>query len=270
MCVRGGRLLIFIGLGFAAAAASALVAAGLGGDGKPVDALPDLDQTAPGELSGRNGGTLAKPRFYLGFESAAENVGDGALIVVGSRRSRDEKDMRLRQQIHRTDGSTRSIPIPSKLRYVRSADHSHWHMLGFMRYELRRADRSLVRPDRKTGFCLGDRYRIEPTLERAQPARFRDECGKKKPGLLRITEGISVGFGDDYDAHLEGQEFEITGLTAGRYLLVHRVNTSRLLREKDYRNNAASMALELSWPGGTSQPPRIDVIARCPSSATCP
>jgi hypothetical protein len=266
--VHGGRLLIFIGLGLAAAAVLALVAAGLGGDGEPADALPDLDQTAPGELSGRSAGTAAKPRFFLGFESAAENIGDGPLVVLGSRPSIAESTMRARQQIRRTDGSTRSIQIPTTLSYVRSIDHSHWHLIGFMRYELRRADGRLVRPDRKTGFCLGDRYQI-PTMLGRRKAVPRFECGRGKPEALRLREGISVGYGDDYDAHLEGQEFEITGLPAGRYLLVHRVNSSRLLRETDYGNNVASMALALSWPRGLRQPPRIDVIARCPSTSTC-
>lgn len=270
MGVSGRRLLVSIGFAVAAAATLALVARGVGG-GEPVDELPDLDQAAPGELSGRTGGTAARPRFYLGFESAAGNLGDGPLIVLGSRRSSGVPGMRVTQQVRRTDGSTRSVAVATTLRYVRSADHSHWHMLGFMRYELRRADGSLVHPDRKTGFCLGDRYRLQPMLGRPQGvAGFREECGKKKPGLLQVREGISVGYGDDYDAHLEGQEFEITGLPAGRYLLVHRVNSGRLLHESDYGNNAASLALNLSWPRGTKLPPRLDVVSRCPSTATCP
>ena len=48
------------------------------------------------------------------------------------------------------------------------------------------------------------------------------------------------------------------------------MNSNRLLTEKDYGNNAASMALELSWPRGTRLPPSIEVVSRCPSTATCP
>ena len=266
--MRGGRRLIVIGFGLAAAAVLALIALGVARGGKTVDLLPDLDQAAPGELSGRTGGTTANPRFFLGFESAAGNLGDGPLIVLGSRPSARVRTMRVTQEIQRTDGTARSVGVATRLRYVRSPDHSHWHLLGFMRYELRSADGSLVRPDRKTGFCLGNRYEIRPPLERKPKPRFG--CGKNKPGVLGVREGISVGYGDDYDAHLEGQEFEITGLPAGRYLLVHRVNSRRLLTEKDYGNNAASMALELSWPRGTRLPPSIEVVARCPSSASCP
>jgi lysyl oxidase len=268
--VRRGRLLISAGLTVPVAIAVSLLV-GTSRGGETIDLVPNLDQAAPGELAGRTGGTLAKPQFFLGFESAAENVGEGPLVVIGNRPNVGVSRMRIVQEIRRTDGSTRTIPAPASLRYVRSPDHSHWHFLGFMRYELRTAEGRRVRRDRKTGFCLGDRYRLglKPAHAEASP-RFADECGKGKPGLLSMREGISVGYGDNYKANLEGQEFDVTELPAGRYVLVHRVNPQRLLRESDYGNNAASMALALSWPRGRRLPPRIDVIARCPATATCP
>lgn len=179
--------------------------------------------------------------------------------------------MTLRQEIRRSDGSSRTVPLRSRMRYVHSADHSHWHLLAFMRYELRSQDGSRVQRDRKTGFCLGDRYRPSiDVLDRESSARFSDRCGKGAPRLLTIREGISVGWGDNYAAHLEGQEFDVTGLPAGRYVLVHSVNRSRDLLESDYADNTASMAFDLGWPRGTKVPPRIDVVARCPGTATCP
>ena len=84
-----------------------------------------------------------------------------------------------------------------------------------------------------------------------------------------MNEGISVGWGDNYQPHLEGQELELTSLPAGRYVLVHRVNTTRDIVESDYTDNVASMAIDLSWPDGPKRPPSIDVVARCPGSATC-
>lgn len=239
--------------------------------GEAVDLLPNLTQAAPDKLSGRDGGTLASPTFFLGFQSAAANLGTGPLIVLGRRRDVGQQRMALRQQIQRSDGSTRTVRLRSTLRYVRSADHSHWHVLGFMRYELRSADSSLVVRDRKSGFCLGDRYRADLALPgRSRFARFSDRCGKGAPRLLTIREGISVGWGDDYAAHLEGQELEITSLPPGRYVLVHRVNPDRDFRESDYSDNASSMAIDISWPRGRKLPPRIDVVARCPGIATCP
>ena len=58
---------------------------------------------------------------------------------------------------------------------------------------------------------------------RAEPV-FESRCGLEQTQLLGIREGISVGYGDDYAANLEGQYLPLTGLADGRYVLVHRVN----------------------------------------------
>lgn len=260
------RRLILLGAATGAAVAAAMGWTLTAGDGPARDLLPNLVAAAPGALDGR---TAPGPRFYLGFASAAANLGAGPLVVVGRRAGRAEPEMQLRQRIERTDGSTRVVPVGATLRYVRSPDHSHWHLLGFMRYELRSTDGSTRLRDRKTGFCLGDRYRADSDLG-PDRAAFPDRCGKGAPRRLTIREGISVGWGDNYQPNLEGQELDVTDLPAGRYVLVHRVNPQRLLRESDYADNVSSLAVDLSWPRGRSAPPRVGVVARCPVTATCP
>jgi hypothetical protein len=76
-----------------------------------------------------------------------------------------------------------------------------------------------------------------------------------------------VGYGDDYPSNLEGQSLRLTGLAAGRYLLVHRVNVGRRLRETEYGNNASSLLLRLRWRAGS---PRLRVLRRCPDTERCP
>jgi hypothetical protein len=66
---------------------------------------------------------------------------------------------------------------------------------------------------------------------------------------------------------LEGQYIDVTGLPPGRYLLVHRVNGDRELREASYANNAASALVELQRSGGRAT---VTVVATCPDSARCP
>ena len=268
---RSRRLLLLAGVALLVVVAGSVVAWVAAADrGDPDDLLPNLTQAAPDRLSGRTGGTVSQPRFFLGFESAAANLGVGPLIVLG-RRSGDQQRMTLRQQIELSDGSARTVPLRASLRYVRSADHEHWHVDGFMRYELRSASGDRVARDRKTGFCLGDRYRANLALPGRSPtAVYSNRCGRGQPQLRTINEGISVGWGDNYAAHLEGQELELTSLPAGRYVLVHRVNSARDIRESDYSDNAASMAIAISWPRGRTLSPRIDVVARCPLSVTCP
>jgi Lysyl oxidase len=267
---RPRRLLLLAGVAFLVAAAGAVaVWAAASDQGEPKDLLPNLTQAAPDDLNGRTGGTAGNPRFFLGFQSAAANLGEGPLMVLGSRKS-GQPTMKLRQQIRRSDGSTREVPLEFTMLYVRSPDHAHWHVLQFMRYELRAADSNRIVRDQKTGFCLGDRY-VASLAVPGRPPRplYRNRCGRGDTDRLSISEGISVGWGDNYEPHLEGQELELTSLPAGRYVLVHRVNTTRDIVESDYADNVASMAIDLSWPRGPKLPPSIDVVARCPGSATC-
>jgi hypothetical protein len=174
--------------------------------------------------------------------------------------------MRATQVILRSGSGTRRVPAVGTMRFVDSETHRHWHLLRFDTYELRRAaDTSLVAPDRKTGFCLGDRYNAGA---RANP-RLTGNCGPDRPGLSAIQMGITVGFGDDYPAHLEGQEFEVTGLAAGRYIVVNRVNADGRLREANPRNNVASALVRLEWPSGTSRAPRVETLKRCRNTWLC-
>jgi Lysyl oxidase len=212
--------------------------------------LPDLSPQPPGPLTvlavDRDGGQ----RFQLGFRSAADNLGMGPLIVDAHRDPRRPTMLVTTQLVTRSDGSEVRRPLPARLRYVHSEDHSHWHYLGFMRYELRRlgGGRRLGR-DHKTGFCLGDRYptpSTQPVRGKRGPAAFETDCGKGMPELSSLREGISVGYGDDYDAHLEGQEIDITDLPPGRYVLVHTVNPDRSLAELTYRNNTSRATIRIA------------------------
>jgi hypothetical protein len=246
-------------LGLAAHALSGQAAAG-------VSLLPDLEQEAPSRLVVS---LAAKGQYVLGFRSAVRNVGDGALIIAGHRFDQGMETMVADQQIERRGGAVSVIRGVGRLRYVVSLDHRHWHLLGFERYELRRpgGKAALVR-DRKTGFCLGDRYDV---ADRSLPGRapapvYTSRCGLGEPALLGVSEGISVGYGDDYAANIEGQYLPLTGLAAGRYVLVHRVNTDRRLRELRYDNDAASILLRLRWRDGV---PQLAVLATCPNSARC-
>ena len=227
--------------------------------------LPDLDQEVPWDLQITSRGPRESRQYRLGFGSAVRNIGDGPLIISGRRKRAGIPTMTADQLIEGADARG----AVGRLRYVHSHDHEHWHLLGFERYELRRAGGGARRvADRKTGFCLGDRYRTHNSALRAAPPapRYTSRCGLGQPDRLRLVEGISVGYGDDYRANLEGQSLRLTGLADGRYVLVHRVNVRRRLHETDYSNNASSLLLRLRWRAGV---PRIGVLRRCPDTERC-
>ncbi len=224
----------------------------------PRELLPDLDQRAPFRL------TMLGTK--LGFASATDNVGEGPVWVRGARGSATSP-MRATQLVSMSDRSVRSYEDAGRLRYTPSPTHTHWHLLGFQRYELRTLEGDLVVRDRKSGFCLADHYGLAARRVTAfTGSRFLGNCAASNPRALSVEQGTSIGFTDLYPAHFHGQNLELRGVPAGIYLLIHRANPGQLLEEIDYTNNDAALRIRLSWSGGT---PRVETLRTCQSSATC-
>ena len=232
---------------------------------RPLELLPDFDQQPPRDLEVRRTGR----RFLLWFTSAADNVGLGPFIVNGRRRGAGA--MRAYQRVRLANGSLRTHPEIGAWRYNSSSDHSHWHLVDFQRYELRREDGSLVVRDRKSGFCIGDRYGVAPGRIAGRTSRpvFRGFCNLYQPGASNVDAGTSVGFSDRYHSHLDGQNVDLTNVRPGRYVLVNRANPSAELHELRYENNAASVAIQVTRPRGRRSAPAVRVLATCPDSDRC-
>ena len=172
------------------------------------------------------------------------------MLLVGSRPDQADPAMSVEQLVRRSDGTMSNYPVDGEIRFVQSETHRHWHFLDFERYDIVTPEGETVGRDEKTGFCLGDRYdaarSVELPGEPEQPV-WTQECGRGQPERLIVREGISPGYGDDYVPRLEGQSIDITGLPPGRYVLRHRVNVDRALRESDYGDNSAEVPFELTW-----------------------
>jgi hypothetical protein len=217
--------------------------------------LPDLVQRLPSQLYVTQRGR----RRLLAFGSAVENVGQGVLWIQG-RRPRGRRVMRADQLVRRSDGTVQRLANAGFLRYDRAPTHSHWHFQPFERYELYGVGGAapLVR-DRKQGFCFGDRFRGR----NPRPPRFRaGDCGLGRPSARRVVEGTSVGYVDIYPPELHGQFVDVTGLRAGRYVLVHRANPQFGLRERSYANNQAGVLIQLGRAA-------VRVLGRCDVPAAC-
>ena len=136
--------------------------------------LPDLDQRAPAGLTVQR----REGRFLLGFVSATDNVGAGAVRIRGTR-TRPAQTMRADQLVTRRGSGTRVVRNVGTLRYAWSPSHSHWHLLGFQRYELVEAfEGETSRRDRKSGFCLADHYGLaRHRVRNFRGGRFYGSCG---------------------------------------------------------------------------------------------
>ncbi len=228
----------------------------------PGELLPDLDQRTPVGLTV----IRSHGRYRLGFDSSTENIGRGPLVIRGVR-APGQRAMQAHQLVERRGGSVRVVRNVGLLHYELHEPHFHWHLQDFVRYELSSASNgAVVARDRKTGFCLIDRYgRSLRNVPGTGPPRFVGDCGSGQPDARAVLEGSSVGYIDRYPALFHGQDLDLTGLPAGRYVLAHRANPDRSMRELRYTNNAASVLLRLSWPNGPAGAPVVSVLRRCES-----
>jgi len=227
--------------------------------------LPDLDQRAPADIT-----VLALDGAWrLGFSSATENVGDGPLWLRGTRETPSE--LRADQIVSLRGGGTKVVRRVGRMRYEYHSPHFHWHFQPFVRYELRAAaDHRLLVRDRKSGFCLIDRWQRALTkVPGVRPPRFTGNCGERNRNVRRIEEGTSRGYSDIYPAFYHGQDIALTGVPDGRYVLVHRVNPQQRIRELRYGNDAASVLLWLRRPDGPGTRPVVRVLRVCEHTEFC-
>ncbi|MGH3863642.1 lysyl oxidase family protein [Actinokineospora sp.] len=232
----------------------------------------------------------------LRFTTSVDNVGDGPMLLFGHRDSVDQPLMSVRQAFQvgaggplpKTYGEAEAS-TPSTAYYEPAESHHHWHLNGFDRFQLRDHLGATAVSDRKNGFCLGDRYVTkdaddlahtprDTTSSTGELATFLREnyCGMHEPAALDVTQGISVGAGDEYKYGIGYQWLDITHVPSGTYDLVHTVNEDRGLIEKDYSNNSSSIAISIQWPpvtvdrpGPITGTPRVKLLRSCPGEAHC-
>ena len=257
-------------LGIVALLVGTLACSGSAAGGLANLLLPDLDQRPPLAVSVRWSGPKHQHPLLV-FTSSVENIGYGPVTVEGRRRSRRTPTMRADQLIQLRGGGFHRVIGVGRLRYNVNPSHSHWHLLPFERYELRTLAGAQIVRDHKSGFCLTSDHRSPlPTLgpPATQPLPSSD-CAKDRPRVLRLYEGIAVGWGDIYIPAKEGQAIDISGVPPGDYDLVHRVNVGRLLREADYSNDDSSLRIRLLAPPTANGLPTVEVLETCETGIHC-
>ncbi len=256
-----------------------------------LDVCMVTDASAPGGPCVTAGDIKA---VRLRFTTSVDNIGDGPFLVHAHRDSTAQPTMTVRQAIQSTvDGpvpmtyAEAQHPTPSWSYYEPAAAHQHWHLMGFEYFQLRTPTGQTVVTDRKNGFCLGDRFtNVDAGALRHLPgdrdtptgklARELDghKCEHHNPDALDVFFGISVGQGDDYKYNVEFQWLDITRVPSGVYDVVTVANPDRVLIEKNYDNNASSMAISVQWPGDIvpdriTAPPVVELLRGCPGKTRC-
>jgi Lysyl oxidase/RTX calcium-binding nonapeptide repeat (4 copies) len=199
-----------------------------------VDLLPDLGMGEPRNIHIEGTGTQKRLRF----STTIVNVGDGRFEVTGRRPpSASAADMTTIQRIYDSVGDYRERSTTATFFY--SGDgHEHWHVKDLEHYQLFPLDDggNVVEPavgeGAKNGFCFYDNHNWG-----SNEPEYYVGCENGNPTALRVTMGLSRGWGDIYSATLPTQYIDITGLADGRYRLQVTADEADWFLESDETNN---------------------------------
>lgn len=166
---------------------------------------PDLVPEAPSGVAVTGG--------KLTFLSTVRNAG-GPLVLDATRPARAVRTLRADQLVEHAAGRFTVRRDVGRMSFRRA----RWRLRDFGRYELHRgADGAVVRSAAAPAACTGL------------------QCGL--PGVLALRFDVQSVPGSG--------SLDVTGLPAGDYRLVHRVNAGVALLESDYANDAACIGLRL-------------------------
>ena len=199
--------------------------------------LPDMETLAPEQLY-----VQISPQTgvrELRFATTVINSGAGPLTMLGAYDPKSDRTNAY-QLISTRQGTERSRFAGS---FVFHEGHNHWHFEDFTQFELWTYEPDgglddLLASTGKLTFCIFDTV---PVLDNATPDRAFPGCGNE-------LQGISVGWGDTYEAFVPGQRIDLTGVPDGRYALRSTADPDNRLVESNDSNNSIVVYVAISWP----------------------
>jgi len=127
--------------------------------------------------------------------------------------------------------------------------HGHYHFMSFANYRLLDMEGNVAATGHKQSFALIDLMKFLP------------EAGPGKYPLVDDTQGITVGWADVYNAGLDCQWIDITGVAPGNYQLEIHINFEEAVTESNFDNNVILVAVTID----ESDPPPPEI----PPEWTC-
>lgn len=219
--------------------------------GAGVGLLPDIRTVVPKQLQIVN----AHQRELLRFSNGIANTGAGHWRmrpeVVPSGSALEQNAI---QEILDGDGNVVAEKLVS--RYEFHVEHDHWHIDRVALFEIRSSSPTgpIVGGNQvKVTFCLIDWYKLDDNPAHIERSYFH--CGDER-------QGISPGWVDQYHQATEGQELDITGMSAGEYYLVSTSNPDGNFIETDTSNNTAWVSFRLTRESNGN--PKLSVTGHSP------
>jgi len=200
------------------------------------DRLPDLG-LGPINQVGLDTTTLQGHRL-LRFNGTITNAGTGPFELHGTRASTSDPEMTVEQRIYQITGGYRSVATSATMFYAGDG-HDHWHVKDLEGAALTDAAGNMVGGGyAKIGYCPSDNAIYDGTVMGTPKHMAYKGCGNKQPDLLDVLDGISVGWGDWYNANVAFQWIDITGVPDGTYRIWLFADPNDNFRESNETNNS--------------------------------
>lgn len=202
--------------------------------------LPDLVLFPPRELHMKE----SKGRLLLLFSTTAWNKGRGPLELLPGKASiiDGEELIDVSNRVYRKNGEYRD-KLVGNFKWHDARGHNHYHLSDFADYTFESIDGASGSPTmkEKTSFCVLDEVKINLSLPGAPKIAQFPKCPKNR-------QGISVGWGDDYEFDIAGQNFDVTDFAPGIYRLMFEVNPRNRFVESRADNNKSFAIVRLDPP----------------------
>lgn len=210
--------------------------------GEPV--LPDFFPEPPVDVHTKDTGD----GWQLEFSSVLVNVGAGEFWLVVDRPSVDDPWV-VTQAVRHAGGGFDQVRTGAEVEWGGDG-HDHWHVRRVVSYRMVGIDDiGTPRPgpgltDAKVGFCI---YDFGRELDGMGPDdAFFERGGCQPEDALRLSMGLSPGWGDTYEWNLPGQSIDVSDVPDGRYRLWAEADEGGHFTETTKDNNLTWVDLELS------------------------
>jgi hypothetical protein len=232
-------------------------------DDQPIEAplLPDLRTAPPTNLSVE---FARGQRRLLRLSNLVWNSGQGALELAGALNPSTQQTIVV-QQLTRPGNETVFEYVVGE--FVYHPTHAHFHLEDFAIYQLWSLTpdgelSTLAASGEKLSYCLMETNVVDRDNPSFTRRRAHTECGQE-------TQGILPGWGDRYNAELDGQIIDITTVPDGRYALVSTANPNGTLLESDYTNNTGTVVIELRNTRVTLVGRPAPLLEHCQATGRC-
>lgn len=196
-------------------------------------------------------------RSTLRFSTTSWNNGAGPLELAAGEVETGSGKLRVYQVVYLSNGGS-TLHFAGAFEYHPLHEHMHFNDYALYTLQPVNAPGGSERTGAKTTFCVLDTTPINTRLPGAPGQAFYSRCG-------RDLQGMSVGWGDTYGAHLPGQEIDFTSNADGIYQLKIEVDPKKVLVESNESDNLSCVLLNIRKPSTVTV---LDSSGQCSSVAS--